>query len=282
MLVLIVGIAQAKALMLHLAPPAPSKREKRCITTNPLLTTRRFDQRRFGIATETTMLSGYRFGFHAVVCHGLSLGVGLGLSGRECAHQVHRAAHRSILSAHVQVNLPLLCSVAMGACERTQTMSQLSKITHSRNQWQAKAKQRSDHHRDLRKQLARVKAERDQAKQDLKATHSRLRQLASQPQAVAVRPQVDVVWLCLQLFLAVRISFRAVCRVLTLLGPERGMPKAPCPHTVINWVSRLSIGRIDAARELRGVPLSQAPFSNGLIWMIDRSIGLGSGKIVAV
>ena len=46
MLVLLVGIAQAEALMLHLAPPTPSKRKKRCITTNPLLTTRRFDQRR--------------------------------------------------------------------------------------------------------------------------------------------------------------------------------------------------------------------------------------------
>jgi len=131
-------------------------------------------------------------------------------------------------------------------------MSQLSKIKHSRNQWKAKAKQRSDHHRYLRKQLARVKAERDHAKQDLKATQSRLRQLASQPQAVAVRPKVDVVWLCLQLFLAVRISFRAVCRVLTLLGPELGMQKAPCPQTVINWVSRLSIGRLEAARALRG------------------------------
>ena len=33
---------------------------------------------------------------------------------------------------------------------------------------------------------------------------------------------------------------------------------------------------------LKGLPLSQAPFSNGLIWIIDVSIGLGSGKIVAV
>jgi hypothetical protein len=268
--------------MLHLAPPAPSKREKRCITTNPLLTTRCFDQRRVGIATETTMLSGYRFGFHAVVRHGLSLCGGLGRSCHEGAHQVHRTAHRSILSEHVQCNLPLPCAGAMGACERTQTMSQLSKMKHSRNQWKAKAKQRSDHHGYLRKQLARVKAERDQAKQALKATQSRLRQLESHTQAMAVRPKVDVVWLCLQLFLVVRISFRAVCRVLTLLGPALGMPKAPCPQTVINWVSRLSIGRIEAARERRGLPLRQAPFSNGLIWMIDLSIGLGSGKIVAV
>ena len=47
-------------------------------------------------------------------------------------------------------------------------MSQLSKVNQSRHQWKAKAKQRSDHNRSLRKQLARVKAERDQAKQDLK------------------------------------------------------------------------------------------------------------------
>jgi hypothetical protein len=79
-------------------------------------------------------------------------------------------------------------------------MRQLCTVKHSRNQWQAKARQRSDHNRSLRKQLARVKAERDQAKQGLKATQSRLRQLASHAQAVATRPQVDVVWLCLQLF----------------------------------------------------------------------------------
>src|SRR5436853_7431651 len=97
----------------------------------------------------------------------------------------------------------------MGACARTQTMSQLSKIKHSRNQWKAKAQQRSDHNRYLRKQLARVKAERDQAKQDLKETQTRLRQLESQAQAVAMRPQVDVVWLSLRLCLAARISFRA-------------------------------------------------------------------------
>lgn len=173
-------------------------------------------------------------------------------------------------------------SAALGAGESAQTMSQLAKLKHSRNQWKAKAKQRSDHNRYLRKQLARVKAERDQAQQGLKATHSRLRQLESHAQAVAARSKVDVVWLCLQLFVAVRISFRAVCRVLSLLAPALGLKKAPCPQTVINWVMRLSIVRIESARGLRGLPGSQAPFSNGLIWMIDLSIGLGSGKIVAI
>ncbi len=104
MLILIVGIAQAKAFVLHLAPPTPSKRQKGRITTNSLLTTRRFDQRRVGIATEATMRAGHRFGFHAVVCHGRSLFVGIGLSGLALARQVHLGADRSILSDHVPLN----------------------------------------------------------------------------------------------------------------------------------------------------------------------------------
>jgi len=39
---------------------------------------------------------------------------------------------------------------------------------------------------------------------------------------------------------------------------------------------------MQALRMLKGAALSQAPFSNGLIWMIDVSIALGAGKIVAV
>jgi hypothetical protein len=61
-----------------------------------------------------------------------------------------------------------------------------------------------------------------------------------------------------------------------------GIHKAPCPQTIVNWVIRLAIVRIDSARALRGFPLSQAPFTNGLIWMIAISIGLGTGKLVAV
>ena len=161
-------------------------------------------------------------------------------------------------------------------------MSQLSKVNHSRHQWKGKAMQRGDGNRYLRKELARIKAERDQAQQDLKETRARLRQLESHIAAVTVRPKVDLVWLALRLFLEVRISFRAVCRVVNLLASELGIKKAPCPQSVINWVIRLSIVRIESAHGLRGLPLSQAPFSNGLIWVIDLSIALGSGKILAV
>jgi hypothetical protein len=116
----------------------------------------------------------------------------------------------------------------------------------------------------------------------LKEVQGRLRQLEAHMQGLVALPKVDVVWMALQLFLVVRIGFRAVSRVLSLLALALGIHKAPCPQTIINWVIRLTLVRIDAARMLRGVPLSQAPFSNGLIWMIDISIGLGTGKILAV
>jgi hypothetical protein len=123
-------------------------------------------------------------------------------------------------------------------------MSQLSKVKHSRNQWQHKAKQRGDHNRYQRKQLARITAERDRATTALKAAQARLRQLERQPQELVALPKVDVVFLALQLFFVARIGFRAVSRVLSLLAWALGIKKAPCPQTVINWVLRLSIVRL--------------------------------------
>src|SRR4029434_7445885 len=128
-------------------------------------------------------------------------------------------------------------------------MSQLSKVKHSRNQWKHKAKERGDQDRYLRKQLARVKAERDQTKQALKEAQARLRQIESPAPVGGVLPQRDVVLISLQLVLVeAHISFRAVSRVLTLLTHALGIQKAPCPQTVISWVIRLSIVRIQAAR----------------------------------
>jgi hypothetical protein len=71
--ILIVGITQAKALVLDLAAPAAPKRQQGRIATYPLLTTWRFDQRRFGIATKPTMLAGDRLGFHAILRHEVPL-----------------------------------------------------------------------------------------------------------------------------------------------------------------------------------------------------------------
>jgi hypothetical protein len=161
-------------------------------------------------------------------------------------------------------------------------MSQFSKMKHSRTQWKEKAKQRGQGERYERREKGRIKAERDQLTHALNASQARVRELEARLGGLASRPKVDVVHLALQLFLEARISFRAVSRVLALLALAFGIKQTPCPQTIINWVIRLTIVRIDAARTLRGLPLDQAPFTNGLIWMIDISIGLGAGKIVAV
>src|SRR5467141_3748232 len=172
---------------------------------------------------------------------------------------------------------------------RAYAMSQLSKVTYSRNQWKHKAKQRGDRERYRRKQDARNTAERNRITQALQASQARQRQLEAQRgqleaqlQEQITQPKVEVVLITLQLFVVARIGFRAVSRVLSLLAWALGIKKAPCPQTVINWVTRLAIVRLQAVRLLKGPVLSQAPFSNGLIWMIDISIALGSGKIVAV
>ena len=161
-------------------------------------------------------------------------------------------------------------------------MSQLSKVKHRRDHWKHKAKQRGDRERYQHKQIARLTAERHRAPQALKAARARLRQLEGQPPGRVALPKVNVVFLALQLFFVARIGFRAVSRVLSLLAWALGIKKAPCPQTIINWVMRLAIVRIESARMLKGLPLRQAPFTNGLIWMLDISIGLGTGKMLAV
>src|SRR5947209_377636 len=229
------------------------------------------------------MLAGNRLGFHAVVRHGVTFCGGVG------AFVMHRARFRgasrsqSLYPSRSSSSQPETPPLACGHRGwRAHAMSQLSKVQHSRNQWKHKAKQRGDRDRYQRKQIARITAERDRATKALKEAQARLRQLESQPQGLVALPKVDVVWLALQLFFVARIGFRAVSRVLSLLAWALGIKKAPCPQTIINWVIRRAIVRIDSARMLRGLPLPQAPFSNGLIWLIDLSIGLGTGKILAV
>jgi len=72
-------------------------------------------------------------------------------------------------------------------------MRQRSNVRHRRNQGQHKAKQRGDHDRYGRTQLARVKTERDHATHALQEAQARLRQRASQRQGLVALPQVDLV-----------------------------------------------------------------------------------------
>jgi hypothetical protein len=157
-------------------------------------------------------------------------------------------------------------------------MSQQSKLRQSRQQWKQKAKERTAHNRYLRKELERLRKERDRAKQALQEANKQLRQKEAQPTPL----KAHRVWLTLTLFAGARISFRAVSRVLHVLAAWLDIGKAPCPQTVINWVMRLSVVRMQSARLLQGAARHLIPFTNGLIWMIDTSLTLGTGKLLSV
>jgi hypothetical protein len=161
-------------------------------------------------------------------------------------------------------------------------MSQLSKIRQSRNQWKRKASQRATDNRYLRRELARAKRERDEHKRDRQAAEVRLHDNENRQAAVAVRTKVDVIELSLRLFLEARLSFRAVSRALGCLALVLGLKRAPCPQSVINWVMRLSLVRLQSAPAVGKSPLRADPFANGSIWLIDISITLGAGQILAI
>jgi hypothetical protein len=157
-----------------------------------------------------------------------------------------------------------------------------SKLKQSRAQWKHKASLRGNENRYLRKELRRVKTERDTYKKRAQQAQSQLKAHPQPDKRPASRSKADLVFMAVQLFLVARIGFRAVSRVLAVLGPHLGIAKAPCPQSIINWVMRLSMVRVQAASSFTGSTLSQAPFANGLIWMIDVSIGLGTGQMLAV
>lgn len=161
-------------------------------------------------------------------------------------------------------------------------MSQRSKLRQSREQWKCKAHERAETNRYLRKQLVRVRAERERWREQAKQVEARLRPLETPPACRVVQEKADLVWLALRLFLIARIGFRAVSRVLNTLSEALGIVRAPCPQTIINWVMRLSLVRIQSAPPWTGARSSADRFSKGVLWLIDASIGLGTGKILAV
>jgi len=71
---------------------------------------------------------------------------------------------------------------------------------HSRDQWKHQAKQRGKGERYERREKARIKAERDQITQALKASEARVRELETRLHGLATRPKGDVVHVALQLF----------------------------------------------------------------------------------
>jgi len=160
-------------------------------------------------------------------------------------------------------------------------MSNKSKLQKSRDKWKKEATSRGNEVRYQKKENRRVKQRRDQYKKELAKTKKQLNHITNK-NIVPVSNKVDVVYLGLQLFLTARIGFRAVSRVLHVMSDYLGLKKPPCTQTIINWVNRLSISRIQNIPQFSIPDKAATNATNGSICLIDASIGLGSGKILAV
>jgi len=156
-----------------------------------------------------------------------------------------------------------------------------SKLKKSRDNWKGTAVTRGNNLRYLRKENRRIKQERDRYKKEAREAKKQLEKEVRRKTS-PVFSKVELVYIVLSLFLDARISFRAIPRVLAVLKNYLGGIKISSPQTVINWVTRLSMARIKNCSGPVGSQISGNRFSNGLIFMLDISIGLGAGKILAV
>jgi hypothetical protein len=158
-----------------------------------------------------------------------------------------------------------------------------SKLKKSRKNWKEKAIIRGKNLLYQRKENLRIKKERDRYKKEAREAKKQLEKerLKKTP---AVCNKEELVYISLSLFLVARIGFRAISRVIAVLSDYLRVTKVPCTQTIINWVTRLSIARIQNYADSVSAQISGSGnrVSNGLIFMIDTSIGLGSGKILAV
>ena len=160
-------------------------------------------------------------------------------------------------------------------------MGRISQLLRSRGLWRTEAKVNRSQKRYQTRENKRLKNDRDHYKNRALTAEAELRRIQQTKNTSSIQSKVDLIHVALRLFLEARISFRAVSRVLEVLSIELGLEKAPCTQTIINWVMRLSIARVQDfnARAPTG---DTDPFSNGFIWLVDISIGLGSGKIFAL
>ncbi len=116
-------------------------------------------------------------------------------------------------------------------------------------------------------------------KQKIKALNEELKK---EHQKNQVRRKTEVVHISPMLFLTAGIGFRAVSRVLKVLGGRLGISKPPCAQTVVNWVSKLAVAKIDKFAYAADSLVSRVPSRAGSIFIIDISIALGVGKIPTV
>ena len=144
-------------------------------------------------------------------------------------------------------------------------MSAQHKLKYSRENWKGKAVGRGDTVRYLKKENSRLKLQHQCDKKEIAEIKSHLESERKNNIPRLVHNKASLVFIALQLFLVARISFRAVSRVLSVLGQVLGITRAPSHQTIINWLLRLSIVKMQSIPQISTTISSADPFSNGYI-----------------
>lgn len=155
----------------------------------------------------------------------------------------------------------------------------MSRMTKSKTAWKTKAIDRGAALRYQKAELKRIKKERNQAQSELKEVKKKEKDWKNN--ALPLNKNL-LIFISLRLFIDGHIGFRATSRVLGILQTCFGIFKAPSPQTIINWVIRYSLAKIWNYDALPALSLARNKFVSGSIWIIDTSIALGAGKILAV
>jgi hypothetical protein len=163
-------------------------------------------------------------------------------------------------------------------------VSALSKIQKSRSIWKEKATTRGSESREQRKTIHRqncIIQKKNIEIKELKTQVIHLKKTASPVPMVLSKE--TIVFLSLNFFVYSKISLRAISRVLAVLsGLDLFQFKAPCPQTITNWVNKLSLSRFMNIPPFIKSFAEGALFTNGWMYVIDESIGHGSGKMLLV
>lgn len=160
-------------------------------------------------------------------------------------------------------------------------MSKISKLNKSRQTWKTKAMDRAKLLKYQGIQNVRIKQEREKYKSEAREFKRELEK-EHKKNTHPVCHKEELIYISLNLFLVGHIGFRAISRLLGILKSRLGIAKAPCPQTIINWVTRYTLTKIWNYNPSAPLHIANKRHSNGSIWIIDTSIGLGAGKILAV
>ena len=161
-------------------------------------------------------------------------------------------------------------------------MSKVSKLKNSRQKWKEKACSRGEEIRDLRKTLRKKEAKLDEAMAQLNASKKASKGENKPSNAPPVLSKSQVALMVSLLFIDAKIGYRAISRVLKVVGRFFPLHLMPSHQTVVNWLTKLSIVKMRNLPPFSNTMTGPLGTTNGYIYLIDESIGHSGSKILAI